>query len=100
MARLTLLLTLVVLALPSAALASSVGDRDRDLQALGNEYYYRHAQDAAPTPAATGRRAGSDRPQRTVLARRGRPRRGAVPGRRRRSAPTAPAVARPRRARA
>ena len=51
MARLTLLLTLVVLALPSAALASSVSDRD--LQALGNEYYYRHSHSTAPTAATT-----------------------------------------------
>ena len=51
MARLTLLLTLVVLALPGAALASSAGDRD--LQALGNEYYHRHADATAPTAAAT-----------------------------------------------
>ena|SRR5215212_5127627 len=51
MARLTLLLTLVVLALPSAALASSVGDRD--LQALGNEYYYRHSHGIAPTAGTT-----------------------------------------------
>jgi uncharacterized membrane protein YgdD (TMEM256/DUF423 family) len=51
MARLTLLFTLVVLALPSAALASSVSDRD--LQALGNEYYYRHSHGTAPTAATT-----------------------------------------------
>ena len=53
MARVTLLLTLVVLALPSAVLAASVRDRDRDLQALGNEYYHRHSHRAAPTAAAT-----------------------------------------------
>jgi hypothetical protein len=53
MARLTLLFTLVVLALPSAALASSVSDPDRDLQALGNEYYYRHSHSTAPTAATT-----------------------------------------------
>jgi hypothetical protein len=50
MARLTLLLTLVVLALPSAALASSVSDRDA--QALANEYY-RQSHGTAPTAATT-----------------------------------------------
>lgn len=50
MARLTLLLTLVVLALPSVALASSVSDRDA--QALANEYY-RQSHGTAPTAATT-----------------------------------------------
>jgi hypothetical protein len=49
MARLTLLLTLVAFALPSAAPAASVSDRD--LQALGNEYYQSHR--TAPTAATT-----------------------------------------------
>ena len=49
MARLTLLLTLVALALPGAALASPPADRDAAASALATERYYSSYGNPAPT---------------------------------------------------